>query len=104
MKKVLALVLAVLMIVSMCACSSGKKEGTVETIKIGLAFPMSGTAAMAGKYCTHGADVLKEELGGKMTTAVAKMADHQVIVSFNPNVSRNHMPIGRFGPRTRSSR
>ena len=67
MKKVLALVLAVLMIVSMCACSSGKKEATVETIKIGLAFPMSGTAAMAGKYSTHGADVLKEELGGKIT-------------------------------------
>ena len=67
MKKVLALVLAVLMIVSMCACSSLKKEATVETIKIGLAFPMSGTAAMAGKYSTHGADVLKEELGGKIT-------------------------------------
>ena len=67
MKKVLALVLAVLMIVSMCACSSGKKEATVETIKIGLAFPMSGTAAMAGKYSTHGAEVLKEELGGKIT-------------------------------------
>ena len=67
MKKVLALVIAVLMIVSMCACSSAKKEDTVETIKIGLAFPMSGTAAMAGKYSTHGADVLKEELGGKIT-------------------------------------
>lgn len=67
MKKVLALVLAVLMIVSMCACSLAKKEDTVETIKIGLAFPMSGTAAMAGKYSTHGADVLKEELGGKIT-------------------------------------
>ena len=67
MKKVLALVLAVLMIVSMCACISAKKEDTVETIKIGLAFPMSGTAAMAGKYSTHGADVLKEELGGKIT-------------------------------------
>lgn len=67
MKKVLALVLAVLMIVSMCACSPAKKEDTVETIKIGLAFPMSGTAAMAGKYSTHGADVLKEELGGKIT-------------------------------------
>ena len=67
MKKVLALVLAVLMIVSMCACSSVKKEATVETIKIGLAFPMSGTAAMAGKYSTHGAEVLKEELGGKIT-------------------------------------
>ena len=67
MKKVLALVLAVLMIVSMCACSSVKTEATVETIKIGLAFPWSGTAAMAGKYSTHGADVLKEELGGKIT-------------------------------------
>ena len=67
MKKVLALVLAVLMIVSMCACSSAKKEATVETIKIGRALPMSDTAAMAGKYSTHGADVLKEELGGKIT-------------------------------------
>ena len=67
MKKVLALVLAVLRIVSMCACSSAKKEDTVETIKSGLACPRSGTAAMAGKYSTHGADVRKEELGGKIT-------------------------------------
>ena len=67
MKKVLALVLAVLMVVSMCACSSAKKGDSADTIKIGLAFPMSGTAAMAGKYSTHGAEVLKEELGGKIT-------------------------------------
>lgn len=32
----------------------GKEGSHRETIKIGLAFPMSGTAAMAGKYCTHG--------------------------------------------------
>ena len=67
MKKVFAIVLALLMVVSMCACSSAKKGDSADTIKIGLAFPMSGTAAMAGKYSTHGAEVLKEELGGKIT-------------------------------------
>ena len=67
MKKVFAIALALLMVVSMCACSSAKKGDSADTIKIGLAFPMSGTAAMAGKYSTHGAEVLKEELGGKIT-------------------------------------
>lgn len=67
MKKVFAIALALLMVVSMCACSSAKKGESADTIKIGLAFPMSGTAAMAGKYSTHGAEVLKEELGGKIT-------------------------------------
>ena len=67
MKKVFAIALALLMVVSMCACSSAKKGDAADTIKIGLAFPMSGTAAMAGKYSTHGAEVLKEELGGKIT-------------------------------------
>lgn len=65
MKKVFALVLAVLMVCALCAC--GAKEGSSDTIKIGLAFPMSGTAAMAGNYSTHGAEVLKQELGGKLT-------------------------------------
>ena len=69
MKKVFAIALALLMVVSMCACSSAKKGDAADTIKIGLAFPMSGTAAMAGKYSTHGAEVLKEELGGKITVA-----------------------------------
>ena len=59
MKKVFAIALALLMVVSMCACSSAKKGDAADTIKIGLAFPMSGTAAMAGKYSTHGAEVLK---------------------------------------------
>ena len=39
-----------------------------------------------------------------MTTAVAKIADHQVMVSRTPKVSRNHAPRMRFGPRTRSRR
>lgn len=60
MKKVFAIALALLMVVSMCACSSAKKGDAADTIKIGLAFPMSGTAAMAGKYSTHGAEVLKK--------------------------------------------
>ena len=65
--RILCLALGVILAVSVCACGSSEKEGSVETIKIGLAFPMSGMAAMAGKYSTHGADVLKEELGGKIT-------------------------------------
>lgn len=65
MKRVLALVLALVMAVGMCACGTAKKEDN-GTLKIGFAFPMSGTAAMAGKYSTHGADVLKEELDGKI--------------------------------------
>lgn len=67
MKKVLALILALAATLSLAACGSSKPSGgdaAAETIKIGFAFPMSGTAAMAGKYSTHGADVLKEELGG----------------------------------------
>ncbi|NLZ66249.1 MAG: ABC transporter substrate-binding protein [Clostridiaceae bacterium] len=65
--RILCLALCVIMAVSVCACGPSEKKGSVETIKIGLAFPMSGMAAMAGKYSTHGADVLKEELGGKIT-------------------------------------
>lgn len=67
MKKVLALILALAAALSLAACGSSEPAGgdaAAETIKIGFAFPMSGTAAMAGKYSTHGADVLKEELGG----------------------------------------
>ena len=67
MKKTLALILALVMALSLVACgkdAAPAEDGAVETIKIGFAFPMSGTAAMAGKYSTHGADVLKEALGG----------------------------------------
>lgn len=64
MKKVIAIALALVMIVALAACGGSKQS---DTIKIGFAFPMSGTAAMAGKYSTHGADVVKEALGGKIT-------------------------------------
>ena len=65
MKKVLAILLAFVMVFGLAACGGGGgDEETVETIKIGFAFPMSGAAAMAGKYSTHGADVMKEALGG----------------------------------------
>ena len=65
MKKVLAILLAFVMVFGLAACGGGSgDEEAVETIKIGFAFPMSGAAAMAGKYSTHGADVMKEALGG----------------------------------------
>ena len=65
--RILCLALGVILAVSRMRLWFVRKEGSVETIKIGLAFPTSGMAAMAGKYSTHGADVLKEELGGKIT-------------------------------------
>jgi len=77
MKKVLSLILVLCMVFALCACGAKEEAKTdapaaeekaeVETIKIGFAFPMSGTAAMAGKYSTHGADVAKQELGGVIT-------------------------------------
>ncbi|MBQ9721134.1 MAG: ABC transporter substrate-binding protein, partial [Oscillospiraceae bacterium] len=77
MKKAIALILMLVMVLSLAACgssaapaassSSGTAAAAPETIKIGFVFPMSGTGAMAGRYSTHGADVLKEELGGVIT-------------------------------------
>ena len=61
MKKALFLVLLVVMVLSMAFAVQAE-----ETIKIGFAFPMSGTAAMAGKYSSHGAQVLENALGGKI--------------------------------------
>lgn len=61
MKKALVLVLTVVMVLSMVVCAQAE-----DTIKIGFAFPMSGNAAMAGKYSSHGAQVLENELGGKI--------------------------------------
>ena len=49
-------------------------------------------------------DTVKTSKDDAYATTVAKMADHQVIVSLSPNVFRNHSPMGLFGPRTRSSR
>ncbi|MBR2001842.1 MAG: ABC transporter substrate-binding protein [Firmicutes bacterium] len=64
MKRILAILLAFVMVFGLAACGGGGGEDEIETIKIGFAFPMSGSAAMAGKYSTHGADVMKEALGG----------------------------------------
>lgn len=65
MKRILAILLAFVMVFGLAACGGGGgDDDAVETIKIGFAFPMSGSAAMAGKYSTHGADVMKEALGG----------------------------------------
>lgn len=61
MKKALVLVLTVVMVLSMVVCAQAE-----DTIKIGFAFPMSGNAAMAGKYSSHGAQVLENELAGKI--------------------------------------
>ena len=61
MKKAVFVVLAVVMVLSMALAAQAE-----DTIKIGFAFPMSGTAAMAGKYSSHGAQVLENALGGKL--------------------------------------
>lgn len=63
MKKVIALALALIMLFVLCAC--GAKEEKVETIKIGVVCPISGNSAIAGKYITHGAMVVEQQLGGK---------------------------------------
>ena len=62
MKKFIAIVSALMLVMSMVGCSAKKDD----TIKIGFAFPMSGSAAMAGKYSSHGAEVLEKELNGKI--------------------------------------
>lgn len=82
MKKILALILSLALVLGLAACGGDTKtdapaadapaadaadNAEVETIKIGFAFPMSGTAAMAGKYSSHGAQVIENELGGKIT-------------------------------------
>ena len=81
MKRFLAILMTLAMIFAMVACgNNGTQNGgtsdnggstsggeEVETIKIGFAFPMSGSAAMAGKYSSHGAQVIEQELGGKIT-------------------------------------
>ena len=41
---------------------------------------------------------------GKMTTMVAKMADHHVMTSLRPKVLSTHAPTMRFGPSTRKRR
>ena len=86
MKRLFAIILTVAMLLTMVACSSSGDTATdtssddtaadssttsdgdaaAETIKIGFAFPMSGSAAMAGNYSTHGAKVIENELGGKL--------------------------------------
>lgn len=83
MKRLFAIILAIAMLLTMVACSkSDKTDGNAadsgssdssdtgaaagETIKIGFAFPMSGSAAMAGNYSTHGAKVIENELNGKL--------------------------------------
>ena len=61
MRKAIFVVLTVVMVLSMAFVAQAQ-----DTIKIGFAFPMSGTAAMAGKYSSHGAQVLENALGGKI--------------------------------------
>ena len=43
-------------------------------------------------------------INGKITTIVAKIADHHVIVSFRPNISNTQAPIIRFGPSRHKSK
>ena len=69
MKRILALLVTLAMVFALAACnndSSGNKDGDVETIKIGVVCPISGNSAIAGKYITHGVEVIENELGGKI--------------------------------------
>ena len=43
-------------------------------------------------------------INGNITTEVANIADHHVMVRRIPNDARNHLPIMRFGPSMRSNR
>ena len=41
-------------------------------------------------------------MSGNATTAEAKTAEYHTMVSRRSNISRNHSPMVRFGPRRRS--
>ena len=88
MKKALFLVLAVVMVLSMALCAQAE-----DTIKIGFAFPMSGTAAMAGKYSSHGAQVLENELGGKIEIT---LKDGQKRIETCRFIDEYHTEIGKW--------
>jgi branched-chain amino acid transport system substrate-binding protein len=47
--------------------NAGTTTTAVETLKIGVVCPISGNSAIAGKYITHGVEVVEQELGGKIT-------------------------------------
>ncbi|MCD2493672.1 ABC transporter substrate-binding protein [Lacrimispora sp. NSJ-141] len=68
-KRFLALFMVLAMALGVTACG-GKKETSVgvigDTIKIGVVCPISGNSALAGKYITHGVEVVEDELGGKI--------------------------------------
>lgn len=90
MKKLLALLLALTMVIGMAACGGSKTKGgettaagadtssdaaadgdtsasaAGEEIRIGVVCPISGNSAIAGKYITHGVQVAEDELGGKI--------------------------------------
>lgn len=71
MKKILALVLALVMVLGLAACSSSTAKSDTaaadtDTLKIGVVCPISGVSAIAGKYITHGIQVVEKELGGKI--------------------------------------
>lgn len=65
MKKILVLIVTLAALLQMTESLSAAAD--LEKIKIGFAFPMSGSAAMAGRYSSHGAQVIEKELNGKIT-------------------------------------
>ena len=78
-KRFLGLFLALAVVLGMTACGGGKEAGGVDgdTIKIGVVCPISGNSAIAGKYITHGVEVVEEELGGKI-----KIKDKEYKIEF----------------------
>ena len=69
-KRILAVAMTLVTAASMTSCGGGDKKTSSgvdgDTIKIGVVCPISGNAAIAGKYITHGVEVAEDELGGKI--------------------------------------
>lgn len=81
MKRVVALLTAILLVISMAACSSqspapepsaqGTPSGAAdgenvgETLKIGIVCPISGQGAAAGKYMINGAKLIEDKLAAE---------------------------------------
>ena len=79
-KRLFALLMVLVMALGMTACGSKKADTpgvSGDTIKIGVVCPISGNSAIAGKYITHGVEVVEEELGGKL-----KIGDKEYNIEF----------------------
>ena len=63
MKKLIALLLVLVMVVGLCAC--GKKDNASNAVKIGGVGPLTGGAAIYGNAAKNGATIAAEEINAK---------------------------------------